>query len=226
MGKDSNKVSRLRNQAENFRNGKTKTWAIPQDCQQQHLQNRLTQPKTSLWACATLGNQTQSSHNSSLPWDSSAHPPGITYATVTPQHMPIYEPCSVLIFVFLLKTQQWGTQKFPEPTAASPTSFQLSTLPPPPFPLDLSEACSRGLHALVMITDGSGQGPDTNPRAGQMHQFAQPAFEAERKRNHFIVLSWVLLKNTMKASMRWSQQQPGFRCTQEWFLPSRSCVVY
>lgn len=57
-------------------------------------------------------------------------------------------------------------------------------------------------HSLVMIMNGTGEGSHTDPAASQVDQFTQPAFEAEEKRNHFIVQFWALLrKMTMKASM-------------------------
>lgn len=44
-----------------------------------------------------------------------------------------------------------------------------------------------GGHSLVVIMNGAGEGSHTDAAAGQVDQFTQPVFEAERKRKRFVV---------------------------------------
>ena len=51
-----------------------------------------------------------------------------------------------------------------------------------------------------MVTNGTGEGPDTDPAASQVDQFTQPAFEAEEERKPFIAQFWAPKDNTIKAA--------------------------
>lgn len=57
-------------------------------------------------------------------------------------------------------------------------------------------------HSLVMVMNGTREGSHTDPAASQVDQFAQPVFEAERKRKQFMAQLWAPAANDrIKASM-------------------------
>ena len=53
-----------------------------------------------------------------------------------------------------------------------------------------------------MVMNGTREGSHTDPAASQVNQFTQPVFEAEKKRKHFMVQFWALLRDKrIKTSM-------------------------